>query len=226
MTLQHFVWLGAKRAQKQGVIEKGWRLDLAARMRLPVPNGGILLDNFYWLARQEQVIVLTNGRVQAPQPTQLYDLLYHQVHFPKLDTACAVRPLFDPDPAQTPSRLQVAVTDATALADALCALWTAVLPQEEQTAHTLLIQEMVPLVTEGTAVSLADTAVDQMMVGQQSWEMAKLGGWQRSSSHLPDYGQRLQMLLRGLRRSLGKGNWQVRWGDDGRVCWLLQIQAV
>jgi hypothetical protein len=35
--------------------------------------------------------------------------------------------------------------------------------------------------------------------------------------------QRLQQLLRGVRRTFGQGNWQIDWLDDGRICWLIQI---
>ena len=40
---------------------------------------------------------------------------------------------------------------------------------------------------------------------------------------LPIYVQRLQYLLSGIRRTLGKGDWTIEWIDDGEICWLVQI---
>jgi hypothetical protein len=223
MTQLHFVWLGAKRARKLGVAEKGWRLDMAARAGLPVPNGGILLDEFYQLAMQERILVAENHQLHTPNPQALYDLLYTAVRFPQLDKPCAIRPLFARTVAPIPPCLNVPVTNAQALADVLCGLWTAALPASEETRHDVLIQEMVDGEVEGTAVSPPTSQTDTITINGQTMELSRPGLWQRPEPGTPVYLSRLQKLLWGIRHTFGKGAWRVDWVDDGRICWLLQI---
>ncbi|MCP4360965.1 MAG: hypothetical protein GY796_23405 [Chloroflexi bacterium] len=225
MTQLFFVWLGSKRAQKNHVPEKGWRLDRAMQAGLPVPNGGIFLDDFYWLARQEEIVLADNGRLSISQPQKLYDLLYTAVRFPHLDKPCAIRPLFGRTLAISP-QLNIDMNDSAVLAAALVDLWTAVLPHEETTGHELLVQEMVAAEVIGTAVSHVQTATDTITTPTDSLTLPHLGRWQKPAAAAPDHIQRLQKLLRGVRRTFGNGDWEVTWGDDGRVCWLLQIQAI
>lgn len=225
MTQYQFVWLGAKRAQKKGVAEKGWRLDMAARAGLPVPNGGILLDDFYWLAMQEGAVEITDGRHHSPSPQALFDLLYTAVRFPRLDRPCAVRSLANISGTETKPILHVNVTDPFSLKAALCQLWS-VIPPGEESRHDVLVQEMVAIAVEGTAVTLAKGGEDAITSGDQVIELPQLGGWRRPDTTLPDHLVRLQQLLRGVRRTFGAGDWQVQWVDDGRVCWLLQVQTI
>lgn len=226
MTHLHFVWLGSKRAQKNGVAEKGWRLDMAMRAGLPVPHGGILLDDFYWLAVEEEVVTVAEGHLHIPAPAALHDLLYTAVRFPQLDKPCAVRPLFAPAVIGLPPCLNIPVTDAASLAAALGALWVAAAAAGEAARHDILIQEMVTTKTVGTAVTSPDGGHDIVTTGDDSYPLPQLGLWQRPESRVPPHAQRLQKLLRGLRRTFGQGGWQVAWADDGRVCWLLQLHAV
>ncbi|GIK56697.1 MAG: hypothetical protein HND44_08595 [Chloroflexi bacterium] len=222
MTRLHFVWLGSKRAKKNGVSEKGWRLDMAARAGLPVPNGGILLDNFYWLAVHEEVVQIVDGRAHIPSPPALYDLLYTAVRFPQLDKPGIIRPLFtDADTAVSPP-FAVLMADPVALAAALGQLWQAA-PPDDTSRHDLLIQEMVAIEVEGTAVTASNHPADTITVANTSFDLPQLTGWRRPTAARPDHLRRLQQLLRGVRRTFGAGEWQVQWMDDGRVCWLLHI---
>jgi hypothetical protein len=50
-----------------------------------------------------------------------------------------------------------------------------------------------------------------------------LGWGKRPLASLPPFARRLQQLLRGVRRALGDGNWEITWLDDGRDCWLVQV---
>lgn len=225
MTPLHFVWLGAKRAQKNGVAEKGWRLDMAARAGLPVPNGGILLDTFYQLAVQEGAVVFVDGCLHSPSPPALFDLLYTAVRFPQLDKPCALRPLFGPSEAKATPHLAVNVADPINLGAALCQLWSAISPGED-VRRDLLIQEMVAIGVEGTAVTASHSLADTVSTGDQVITLPQLGRWPRPDTTLPAHLRRLQQLCRGLRRTFGGGEWQVHWADDGRVCWLLQVQTL
>lgn len=219
MTRLHFVWLGSKRAKKNGVAEKGWRLDMAARAGLPVPAGGILLDNFYWLAVQEEVVQMVDGRPHIPTPTALFDLLYTAVRFPQLDKPCLIRPLFG---TAVPAQLPLNMSDPVALAAAFELLWQAA-PAGEESRHDLLVQEMVAIEVEGTAVTAAHHPTDTLTFADQSLVLPQLTGWQRPDAALPDHLRRLQQLLRGVRRTFGAGQWRIQWMDDGRVCWLLEV---
>lgn len=40
---------------------------------------------------------------------------------------------------------------------------------------------------------------------------------------LPPYATRLSRLLRGVRRVLGPGGWEVEWVDDGSHTWLVAV---
>ena len=42
---------------------------------------------------------------------------------------------------------------------------------------------------------------------------------------LPFYN-RLQSLLKNIRRIFGEKEWDVEWADDGNICWLLQIRPI
>lgn len=222
MALYHFAWLGSKRAKKNGVTEKGWRLDMAVRAGLPAPNGGILLDNFYWLAVQEEVIQMVDGRAHISSPPALFDLLYTAVRFPQLDKPGIIRPLFTGVDAAVPPQFAVHMADPVALAAALGQLWQAA-PPDDISRHDLLIQEMVAIEMEGTAVTATNRPTDTITFADTSIDLPQLTGWQRPDATLPGHLRRLQQLLRGARRTFGSGVWQVQWMDDGRVCWLLHI---
>ncbi|MCZ7668469.1 MAG: hypothetical protein M5U34_15385 [Chloroflexi bacterium] len=43
---------------------------------------------------------------------------------------------------------------------------------------------------------------------------------------MPPYAQRLQKLLRGIRRTFGQGSWQVDWLDDGEICWVVKVEKL
>lgn len=218
-----FVWLGAKRAQKRGVGEQGSLLDRAARASLPVPRGGILLDDFYKLALEDSLLVITDGRLTCPNPDRLHQLLYQVVRFPQLEKPVAVRPLFSPAEGRFPSPLHIHFTDSLQLADALSAVYASALDQPATVRRDVLVMEMVESVVTGTAVSHTNHPTDTITYNKQNLTLPQLGIFQFADSDLPPFAQRLQKLLRGLRRTLGKGHWKINWADDGQVCWILGI---
>lgn len=229
----YFTWLGSKRAAKQGVGPKGTLLDLAARRNLPVPNGGVLLDSFYRLCLEEGVVHVEGTAVSVPKPEALYDLLYTAVRFPQLDKPIALRTAFSADsqPATLPPAvcLNVDSQDPAQLAAALQKAWAAAGACPETVRRDLLLLEMVTAKTAGTAVLQPEGVADQIAVSVNSdaakavSELPQLKRWQRSQPALPLYAQRLQQLLRGVRRTFGDAVSQVEWLDDGHVCWLLQL---
>lgn len=222
MATYYFAWLGSKRIVKNHVYEKGAWLDTAMSRGLPVPNGGVLLDNFYLLCLQENVAIEASNMVIIPRAEAFYELLYQAVHFPHLDKPCAIRPLFE---RPVPARLPVNVSDPDALADSIAACWTAVLPAGTQTRRDILIQEMVAGEMAGTAVTQPETSVDLITVNENELDLPRLGRWGKTDHGQAAYLQRLQKLLNGVRRTFGDQPWQISWIDDGRVCWLIQLES-
>ncbi len=236
MTTTPFIWLGSKRAAKRGVGEKAALLDYATKMSLPVPAGAVLLDEFYQLLLEAEIIYVENGRLHTHDPIELYDALYTAVRFPKLDKPTIIRTAFSDidqeDSFPTGIKLNVDMLDAQQLADSLCELWSLISHNQETTRKDFLIQEMISPQLVGIVKMSKSLQLDQVTLvkihSQQTiknnYQLPKLTRWQRSSSELPPFAQRLQKLLRGIRNAFGKGNRQIEWMDDGEVCWLLQIK--
>ena len=219
-----FVWLGSKRAKKRGVGETGTLLDLAARFRLPVPSGGILLDDFYRLAVEDGLFVAANGRVTCPDPPLLHEALYEAVRFPKLDKPVAVRPLFAVADGRFSPQHNIQFTIPPQLSHSLCEVYSAAEVESER--RDVLVMEMVKAVAAGTAVTNTSQSADTITHHGQHLTLPQLGIIQSASPDVPPFAQRLQKLLRGLRRTFGKGEWMINWADDGEICWILKLQQM
>lgn len=213
---QFFIWLGSGRSRKWDVGAKAQYLDQAAQAGLPVPAGAILLDEFFQLALAEGVIVAgEHGAFTAPDPQWLSETLFEGVRLPHLGKPAAVRAAV-PLTGYVP-RLTVDLNDPVELSRSLCTVWS--LAAQGEARRDVLIMAMVTGDEAGTAVSHHTTKTDQI----PPFNLVQLGAWQRPSKALPPHVQRLQQLLRGIRRTFGARNWVVDWVDDGRICWLLQI---
>lgn len=230
-----FIWLGSGRARKRKVGNAGTMLDTAARAGLPVAPGGILLDEFYRLALEHELVIVRHGRVDIDDPDYFYNTLYDGVRFPRLDGLIRVVSLFSqPDIAAVPPPIaqqrNVDPEDGTALASACCAVWQEAMPAGDTLRRDTLLQQQIDAQISGTAVTEPHYLVDLITVGgrgsgagQVELPRLDLGG---DSACLADWQRRLQKLLRGLRRTLGDASLQIAWGDDGDVCWLLGVDAL
>lgn len=214
-----FAWLGSKRAAKREVAEPGCLLDRAANANLPVPAGGIVLHNFYELAREESVIAEKDGRITPLVPDSLHDLLFNLARFPQLDEVMVIRPLLPTGfgPTSAPVRLD----DVAQLTNSLCEGWSV-----QDGRRDLLLITLPQREVAGTAVTQPNAVTDQITLPEGQLDLPQLGGWQRPDASLPPYAQRLQMLLRGLRRTFGDEGWEITWVDDGRICWLWELKPV
>jgi len=214
-----FAWLGSKRAAKRDVAEPGCLLDRAANANLPVPAGGIVLHNFYELALEEGVIAEKDGLVTAVSPPALHDLLFNLARFPLLNDEMVIRPLLPTRfaPTSPPIRLD----DVVQLTDSLCERWSV-----QNGRRDLLLITLPKSEVAGTAVTHPNTATDKLTLPEGQLELPQLGRWQRPDDSLPPHAQRLQMLLRGLRRTFGDSGWEIAWVDDGRICWLWELSAL
>ena len=223
MATYHFTWLGSRRAAKNNVSEKGVWLDTAMSRGLPVPNGGILLDDFYLLCLQEKVAIEATNMVIVPDAGALHQLLFTAVRFPQLEKLCVVRPL---SARPAPPHVDIQMNHAQTLATVLAEVWTAVLPAGPQARRDVLIQEMVSAKITGTAVTRAVETEDQVTTNEGTTNLPRLGRWGKTDPKQPAYGQRLQKLLDGVRRTFGQSGWRVSWADDGRICWLIQVESL
>lgn len=214
----YFAWLGSKRAAKRDVAEPGCLLDRAANAKLPVPDGGILLHDFYELALDEGIVQEKDGLITAVSPQALHDLLYNLARFPRLEDELVLRPLHNNQfgPTQPP----IQADDPATLTNSLCESW-----QSQNGRHDVLLITLPQTELAGTAVSLPNADSDQIILPEGKMSLAQLGRWQRPDSSLPPHAQRLQMLLRGLRRTFGDTGWGIEWMDDGRICWLWKLKS-
>ena len=246
-----FVWLGAKRAKKAGVGHKGALLDYAARMGLPVPNGGIILHEFYLYALDNGLIRQENGHLHLPDPPALAHTLFDLFRFPRLDKPVAIRSAFSAEDTATSSlagyftsKLGVDGRDEVAFTNSLCEVWASAEKMPGEFRRDVLVLEMVSAQQAGVAFSEAaytDDLVnfttglaDKLVAGQVAGETLLLpqlqtGEWPTATE---PFARRLQLLLRGVRRTFGPGNsatdwrgdWDIEWTDDGEVCWLVQVR--
>jgi hypothetical protein len=230
-----FIWIGSGRAGRRNVARKGRLLDQAARSGLPVPSGGILLDDFYRICLIEGLVRLADNAITIPDPVWLHEVLIRDIRFPRMDKPVAVRPAIglavDEIHATMRARLNVDLGDPLQLADALSAVWSTIHNDKEEQAHDILIMEMVIVEVAGEALTVAENQQDQVQLtlanddkSSTVFKLEKIGTFQRASSDVPLYARRLQKLLRGIRRSFGKGGWRIEWADDGEICWVLQVE--
>jgi hypothetical protein len=236
-----FVWLGSGRTRKHDVGEKPRLLDRASSAGLPVPPGAILLDELYRLLLAEEVILTEGDVVIVPDPEFLQRTLYAGIRLPKLDRPVVVRAAFSWPEEQTPGtkdafpqRLTAEMDQAASLANALAAVWSTVLALEarqrqmpETLRRDVLIMEMVAADIEGWAITRPAETWDEMAIRRDDGfdrpvHLPKLRPWRNPDRGAPPATQRLQRLLRGVRRTFGKRDLRIDWIDDGRICWLIQ----
>jgi len=229
-----FIWLGSGRTRKRKVARKGRLLDQAARSGLPVPYGGILLDDFYRICLLEGLAESVDGAVIIPDPVWLHEVLFRDVRFPRLKKFAAVRSAAASTAVEshpiTIARLDVDLREPVQVAEALREVWSAMHRLNSEQPLDVLVMEMVSIQTAGKAMSALDSTKDQINVTigtdselYGSFTLEKIGAFQRASANKPPFARRLQKLLRGVRRSFGKGDWRIDWVDDGEICQLLQI---
>lgn len=226
-----FLWLGANRARKWPLSDKARLLDRAAQAGLPVPSGAILLHELFALFLEAGVIVVEDGVVTAVDAAWLYETFYEGIRFPQLEAPVILRAAFSLDGASQPAdpvgapQRNVRLTDPAQLAAGLQRVWSlAAAPDELR--RDVLVMEMVAAQAWGTAVTAADmpdtVTIMAPDAAPNTLTLPPLGRFGRPPADLPPHIQRLQMLLRGARRTFGAGTWQIDWLDDGRVCWLIQ----
>jgi len=237
-----FIWLGSRRTRKLSLSDKCKHLDQAAGVGLPVPNGAVLLDDFYHLLLGESLLVVENEILKCLNPKAFSETLYNIVRFPRLDNPVAVRSAFsfdqtgDQSQTESTSKLSVDFTDPIQLTNALCDVWNSACQLEPNSGRDalpfrrdILVMEMVNVQEKGKAITRQNDSNDEIFYSpslNKKLSIKKLKAWKPSSRDLPSYAQRLQKLLRGVRRTFGKNDLRISWVDDGRICWLVGIEQI
>jgi hypothetical protein len=232
-----FVWLGSGRTRKFKVGKSGQLLDQAARAGLPVPAGAILSDSFYrimlneGLARHERQFVLIDD------PGIFHDTLFHSVRLPRFERPVALYPIpvHPTGMNQRPICLNVDLSNPSQTARAFETAWGADVDSQIHKRYDIIILEMVDAIYAGTVTLIADEKDDRirlkksesnehgLWVGEDLIALKHLKRLRRPDIDLPPFARRLQMLLRGLRRTFNNIDLLLEWADDGSVCWIIQL---
>lgn len=207
---RYHIPLGSARAQKQGVGIRGRALDMASKRGIPVPKGYILLDKAYHTAWENDLLALEDNTIFTRNPASLVTSL----HLPKLDGSLVVRPAFD-HPADTFSRIEN-VNNLHELGLAFTAVWSSALSQKGDFRRDILVTQVVPEVHASGTAELMDDYDCVTDEDGQTRKLQHLRWWQS--------GERLQYLLRRTRRVTGTAR-IIRWDDDGKRCWLVEVMG-
>ena len=220
-----FIWLGSGRARRRGIHERGVRLDQAARAGLPVPPGAILPDELFRLFLDKDIVLIREDRVFVPDPELMHNTLFHSVRLPRFAQRVAIRPAFTPEFGPIPARLNVDPNEALEFAAALSAFWSDVVRSPTPLRADILVMEMVRGEHAGRAIIGNETGGELVTFSQGSGARESIA-LPAESGELPPFGRRLRLLLGGVRRTFGRGAWEVEWVDDGQICYLLEVSAV
>jgi hypothetical protein len=229
MTKTPFVWLGAGRAQKRGVSRSGVLLDTLAKAGLPVPQGAILLDELLQIFLSEGVVEQLGDQIIVPDAVWLHEVLYRDVRFPRLEKTAVLSPILPDSYGSVPARPEIRgidITDAENLSLGLQKVWSWPSDTSEMRRDVLLLSEVESRVL-GRARLEDGAGKDIITVFQagdhDNFALPRLGRWRRPSTEAPQFVRRLQMLVRGVRRTLGDGRWEIDWIDDGAICWAVGV---
>jgi len=239
-----WVRLGAGKATRQGTGNKGALLDQAKRAGINVPRGVLLLDTIWDQAVLTGLLVIDGKTPTFPDPERFL------THFriPKFGRPLAIRSAFSAEDNAERSMagyfesvLNVDQTDPAAIAAALVTVLQSAFKSEQRVRRDVLIMEMVEAVHAGVAFTECEheddlinytTGTAQDLVGGkvegETMPLAKLRHFESviPGETVPDWANRLQVILRQVRRWMGQRDWDVEWADDGKTCYLVQLRPV
>ncbi len=221
-----FIWLGSGRAHKRDVDGDGRFLDEATRAGLPVPAGAVLLDEFYRFCRQSGLVAGPAERPAIGDPELWHNTLFYSVRLPPFGRPVVVRSSTPAAPTAattggSPDYRAVDLNDPAAAAAALTATWALAHRRGIARADALIL-EILPTTQSGWVLLGEDVDhVTPSHDGLPDGDLPRLRGRAAPEATLPPFARRLQMLLRGVRRTFNPAPRRVAWGDDGAICWLL-----
>ena len=240
---------------KAGLLDMGRRLGLPVPEGFVLLDRvySLMLEAGVIIRENGHFDQLSASRIHCPDPDWLTEALHEDVRLPPLNGRMIIRPAFaneDGEPFGPVAPIHdVDFDQPQAVAAALCALWTAVADQPDFFRRDLIIQQQMSMRSEGVAFSDPAYQDDLVAVNGNQYSVMSRGerysvsggpysmngeelllpqlrSGERAEKDLPEFARRLQMLLRGVRRTFGRGAWRVEWADDGEVCWLLQVNPL
>lgn len=220
-----FIWLGAGRARRRHVAQRGQMLDQAARSGLPVPPGAILLDELLRTFIDKGLVESQGNRLLIPDSELFHNTLFYSVRLPPFKRPVLVRPACAAVPATLPDYGPIDLGDNIATAAVLSAIWTDISRTSIDRADVIVIEQVA---ANHAGVALTNDTADEVTLAlgeaaDQPTSLPRLSSWSAPDSALPPFFRRLQMLLRGARRTFGPGRWQIEWADDGQICYLIGV---
>lgn len=235
--------IGSGKTKNTGIGTKARMLDRAAQAGLPVPLGCIVRAEMLQVAILKGCVTEDDdGTISVTEPERLDTLL----DLPTFGQLVAVRSAFSTEDHDVESFagyfdtvLHVNANDADDMAVALGSVWSSAARQAGDFRRDILVMEMVDAQVSGIAfsertyeddlINYTDGTAEQLASGQiggQQLNLPRLRSYESSRNGLPDWAQRLQTLLRDVRRIFGAKDWDVEWADDGKRCWVIQIRPV
>jgi hypothetical protein len=238
-----YLQFGLGVAHRYGVPERAVLLDRAAYAKLPVPTGIILLDDAYQTTLREGLIVQDeSGRIRVPDIEPFLGRLNLPNFRWELTGPFTITDAFTVDPNADGKNTNVVVTphinvdalDQEAFVKVLCEMWAV----PGVTRRDLMIMRTVNAQVGGTAETGSIPGEDVVQISSDdhgnNYEviaLPRIGGFQRPDPNRPAYQQRLQTLLRNVRRTFvtrktakTHPKWSVQWMDDGAVCWIVGLE--
>lgn len=217
-----FVWLGSGRARKRGVGGDGRYLDEASRAGLPVPAGAVLLDEFYRFCREAGLVTGAAERPVIPDVELWHNTLFYSVRLPPFARPVVVRPTWTAtgrDQAALGAG-DINLNAPAAAAAGLSVVWAAAARAQIARADVLIL-ETIPADQRGWAI-LSEEMDELLPAGEGATadKLPRLRGRASPDAVLPPFVRRLQMLLRGVRRTFNPAPRRVAWADDGAICWM------
>lgn len=233
---------------------KGLIPEKFAPLQIPVPEGCVVLDEFFRHAR-------STGLIRIEDRTVIVDdarAFMNQIELPPITGNVAVRSAFTAEDQRnvtftgkfetvlnvpiesyevSPSR----VRNPEAIADAIAKVWSSGLHGGVDGRMDVLVMRMIDARHSGVAfteldyeddlVNYTEGLANELLAGHVEGtvlDMPKIEPMEpisKAYTNLP-FVPRLQNLLRSLRIALGKGNWDVEWADDGKKTWIIQVRPI
>jgi phosphohistidine swiveling domain-containing protein len=237
--------LGSGLAARRGCGAKAALLDRAARSKLPVPRGVVVLDEGWRFALDRRLVRIEGKGARRPISVPDPSLLLHLVGLPALEGPLAVRAAFSGGEGESEGSRPHAVSGLfvdgrrpSALAAGLAGVWSAAFDRPRRFRRDVIVQVMVQARQAGVAVTepgyeddvvrVTATPTGEPTAGPDaaaSLLLPRRRGRERPTEAEP-VAARLQTLLRDLRRVFGPGGWEVDWTDDGRRVWIIELRRL
>ncbi len=236
--------LGSDQAARHGCGTKAVLLDRAARARLPVPAGVIVLDEAWQFAIERGLVRVEGAGARRPISVPDPSLLVHLIGLPSFQGPLAIRAAFSeevgagegPAGSFVPG-LFVDGRRPGALAAGLAGVWSAAFGRPRAFRRDLVVQDMVRARHAGIAVTEPGYEDDVVEVietrtdgdaGEGPDAPATLLLPKRRRREPPTEADpvaaRLQVLLRSVRHAFGPGGWVLEWADDGQRVWVIELR--